>query len=127
MDTSALPTAVAESLSTNRPELFSFAERLIGHETQNPPGRTVDVAEWLEDALEDSRMSVDRFEVDPEKPNILATLPGQSDRTLCFNRHLDTVAFDESDWSHDPLGERVADRLYGRGATDMKGAVAAVL
>jgi len=55
------------------------------------------------------------------------TLPGASDRTLLYNGHLDTVPFDADVWSFDPLGERVDDRLYGRGATDMKGAVAAML
>jgi succinyl-diaminopimelate desuccinylase len=37
------------------------------------------------------------------------------------------VPFDADAWSYDPLGERVDDRLYGRGATDMKGSVAAML
>lgn len=127
MDTSDLPTPVAEYLSANRAELFEFAEALVGFETQNPPGRTVDVVEWLETALDEPTICIDRFEVDPEKPNLVATLPGVTDHTLCFNGHLDTVPFDEGDWSHDPLGERDGDRIYGRGATDMKGAVAAMV
>jgi len=72
-------------------------------------------------------LSVERFDVDPEKPNLVATLAGRTDRTPCSNGHLDTVPFDGSDWSYDPLGERDGERLYGRGATDMKGAVAAML
>lgn len=127
MDTSNLPTAAAEYLTDNRSELFEFTETLVGYNTQNPPGRTVDVVEWLENTLDEPTLSVERFEVDPEKPNLIATLPGRSDRTLCFNGHLDTVPFDESGWSYDPLGERDGDRIYGRGTTDMKGAVAAML
>jgi succinyl-diaminopimelate desuccinylase len=127
VNTSTLPTAVAEYLTTHREELFEFTETLVGYETQNPPGRTIDVVEWLEDTLEDPSLSVDRFEVDPEKPNLVATLAGRTDRTLCFNGHLDTVPFDESEWSYDPLGERARERIYGRGATDMKGAVAAMV
>ena len=127
MDTSDLPTPVAEYLSANRTELFEFTETLVGYETQNPPGRTIDVVEWLEDTLEEPSLSVERFEVDPEKPNLVATLPGRTDRTLCFNGHLDTVPFDENDRSDDPLGERDGDRIYGRGTTDMKGAVAAMV
>jgi succinyl-diaminopimelate desuccinylase len=127
MDTPALPAAVDEYLSDNRSELFEFTERLVGFETQNPPGGTVAVVDWLESTLADGGIDLDRIAVDPEKPNLLATLSGESDRTLCFNGHLDTVRFDESDWSYDPLGERVDDRIYGRGATDMKGAVAAML
>lgn len=127
MDTSDLPTAVAEYLSANHTELFEFTETLVGYDTQNPPGRTVDIVEWLDNTLDEPAMSVERFEVDPEKPNLIATLTGRADCTLCFNGHLDTVPFDESDWSYDPLGERDDERIYGRGATDMKGAVAAML
>src|SRR6056297_1496912 len=119
MDTSDLPTPVAGYLSANRVELFEFTETLVGYETQNPPGRTVDVVEWLEDTLEEPSLSVERFEVDPEKPNLVATLSGRTDRTLCFNGHLDTVPFDGSDWAYAPLGERDDERIYGRGATDM--------
>lgn len=46
---------------------------------------------------------------------------------MCFIGYLDTVPFDESDCSQSPLGERDGDRIYGRGTTDMKGAVAVML
>jgi len=127
MNTNELPTPVAEYLSTNRDELFEITETLVSHDTQNPPGRTADIVEWLETTLDEPAVSVERFEVDPEKPNLIATLPGPTDHTLCFNGHLDTVPFDESDWSYDPLGERDDERIYGRGTTDMKGAVAAMV
>jgi succinyl-diaminopimelate desuccinylase len=127
MDTSTLPAAVAEYLAANRTELFDITETLVGHDTQNPPGRTVDIVEWLETTLDETALAVERCAVDPEKPNLIVTLPGRTDRTLCFNGHLDTVPFDESDWAYDPLGERDGDRIYGRGATDMKGAVAAIV
>jgi succinyl-diaminopimelate desuccinylase len=127
MDTSDLPTGVAEYLSENRTELFELTEVLVGYDTQNPPGGTIDIVDWLETMLDKPVLSVERFEVDPEKPNLIVTLDGDSDRTLCFNGHLDTVPFDGSDWAYDPLGEWDGDRLYGRGTTDMKGAVAAMV
>jgi succinyl-diaminopimelate desuccinylase len=127
MNATELPAPVAEYLSSNREELFGFTETLLGHDTRNPPGRTVAIVEWLEGVLEEPPLAVERREVDPEKPNLIATLPGRADRTLCFNGHLDTVPFDESDWAYDPLGERHDERIYGRGATDMKGAVAAMV
>ena len=127
MNTDPLPDAVASYLAENRSELHEFTEQLVGFDTQNPPGGTTRVVDWLESTLDADSLTVERVAVDPEKPNLVATLPGASDRTLCLNGHLDTVPFDESDWERDPLGERVEDRIYGRGTTDMKGPVAAMV
>ncbi len=47
---------------------------------------------------------------------------------ILFDGHIDTVPVpDPSVWTHDPFGAEIADgRVYGRGASDMKGAVAAM-
>ena len=124
---SRLPEGVESSLEANRAVLVSAAETLIGHDTANPPGHTATAASWVASRLADGGVEVERIAVDPEKPNLVATVPGTSDRTLCFVGHLDTVPFDAAEWSRDPLGERDGDRLYGRGASDMKGAVAAMI
>ncbi|OIQ09894.1 succinyl-diaminopimelate desuccinylase [Moorella thermoacetica] len=47
---------------------------------------------------------------------------------LLFDGHMDTVAATGEGWRHDPIGGEVQDgRLYGRGASDMKGALAAMV
>lgn len=50
-------------------------------------------------------------------------------RKLLFNAHMDTVAVtDAADWRHDPFAGAIEDGwLYGRGAVDMKGALAAMV
>ena len=120
------PEPVERFPADNRADLVETAEVLLGHDTANPPGHTATAASWIASRLEGAGVDVERIAVDPEKPNLVATLPGVADRTLCFVGHLDTVPFDASEWSRDPLGERDGGRLYGRGATDMKGAVAAM-
>ena len=139
MNTDRLPPAVADYFVDNRGELFDFVETLVGFDTQNPPGCTAELVAWLESTLDRPGIDVERFAVDPEKPNLLATVEGAGDRTLCFNGHVDTIPFDARDWSYDPLGEWVAatdadpdtegdgDLFYGRGTTDMKGPVAAMV
>jgi acetylornithine deacetylase len=64
------------------------------------------------------------------RPNILATMKGAGGgRSLLLNGHTDTVPPGPADaWSHDPYDATVADdRLYGRGASDMKSGVAAMV
>lgn len=100
---------------------------LLEHDTQNPPGRTGEIVGWIEDRVEDWGLETDRVVSEPAKPNLVATLPGERDTTLVFNGHLDTVPFQPGRWDRDPLGQRVGDRIYGRGATDMKGPVASLL
>lgn len=114
-------------VSARQSELVALTLDLISFDTSNPPGNTHELVDFIETRLESMGVATERFAVDPAKPNLLATVPGESDRTLLFNGHLDTVPYDADEWSRDPLGEHVDDRIYGRGATDMKGAVAAML
>ena len=80
------------------------------------------VAEW-------SRAAGLRVEVDevlPGRPNVLVTAPGTGGgRTLLLNGHLDTVGV--TGMERPVRRGRREGRLYGRGAYDMKGALAAAL
>ncbi|KAB1191206.1 MULTISPECIES: M20 family metallopeptidase [Haloferax] len=120
-------TPVVTYLRDHREDIVDLALTLLGHDTQNPPGDTRDVVTWVESFFSDLGLETERVVSDPNKPNIVATLSGKSDRVLLLQGHLDTVPFDEEEWTYDPLGERDGDRIYGRGATDMKGAVASML
>ncbi len=62
------------------------------------------------------------------RPNVVATLHGSGGgRSLILNGHIDTMPVtDRESWTFDPFGADVSGgRLYGRGATDMKGGLAA--
>jgi succinyl-diaminopimelate desuccinylase len=54
---------------------------------------------------------------------------GGTGRTVMLNGHIDTVPLgDEREWAHPPLSGALADgRLWGRGACDMKGALACMV
>jgi acetylornithine deacetylase len=60
---------------------------------------------------------------------LVGTLAGGSGRSLLLNGHVDVVsATPEERWTRPPFGAEVDDgRLYGRGACDMKGGIAAML
>ncbi|MDB2282301.1 M20 family metallopeptidase [Halorubrum ezzemoulense] len=119
--------APAEYVRAHREELVSLALDLLAVDTSNPPGNTREIVAAIERFLDPFPVEVERFAVDPAKPNLLVRVDGASDRTLLYNGHLDTVPFDADAWTRDPLGERADGRVYGRGATDMKGAVASLL
>ena len=119
--------APAEYVRANREELVSLALDLLAVDTSNPPGDTREIVAAIERFLDPLPVDVERVAVDPAKPNLLVRFPGDADRTLLYNGHLDTVPFDETEWTRDPLGERADGRVYGRGATDMKGAAASLL
>ncbi len=61
------------------------------------------------------------------RPNVVGVWPAaaQGGRSLVLNGHVDVVSPEPiSHWSHDPWGaEVVGDRMYGRGACDMKAGV----
>jgi putative selenium metabolism hydrolase len=66
--------------------------------------------------------------------SVIAVVPGRSRRTLVLDGHLDTVAARDVDaWRYGPFDGTVAEaedgsrRLYGRGASDMKGSLAAMI
>ena len=64
------------------------------------------------------------------RPQLIARIPGRGDgRSLLFNGHIDVVSAEPRDaWSNDPFAPAVRDgRLYGRGACDMKGGIAAMV
>lgn len=61
--------------------------------------------------------------------NIIGCIKGKRPgKRLLFDGHMDTVPVqDESKWKHRPFDAEICDgRIYGRGSTDMKGAVAAM-
>lgn len=120
----ATPT---EYVTQNERQVEGLVLELLGFDTQNPPGKTTEVIDWVDAYFDALGIETERVVAEQDKPNLLATLPGTTDDTLLYAGHLDTVPFDPTAWQYDPLGERVGDRIYGRGATDMKGAVASML
>ena len=59
------------------------------------------------------------------KANLLATLGPDRDGGYVLSGHSDVVPVDGQDWSSDPFNAEIrGDKLYGRGACDMKGFIA---
>jgi len=110
-----------------RTEVTELLQELIRVDTTNPPGNETAAAELLRDYLEDSGVECELYARIPERANLVARLPGTGDGpTLLFLSHTDVVLADAAEWSADPFGGELRDgEVWGRGALDMKGQVAA--
>jgi len=89
------------------------------------PGES-QAAEVAARALHAAGLDVVRPEVAPGRPNVIGVLDGrESGPTVMFCGHLDTVGVEGMT---DPFVPRIENnRLYGRGAQDMKGGIAAMI
>jgi acetylornithine deacetylase/succinyl-diaminopimelate desuccinylase-like protein len=101
---------------------------LLRFDTSNPPGGERECIEWIRGLLEGLGCEVTLLASDPERPNLIARLPGEgASPPLLLQGHVDVVAA-RGEWAHPPFGGEVHDGfVWGRGALDMKGGVAMML
>ncbi len=117
--------------TTDRTDLdraVDWACRLIRHPTISSASNLALIAE-VEDALTAFGFRCRRFpNAEGTKANLLAGIGPDAPGGIVFSGHTDVVPVAGQDWSHDPFDPRIADgRLYGRGASDMKGFLGVVL
>ena len=104
---------------------------LVSIDSVNPalvPGGAgeAEIARFVGGWLQQRGLEVDISEAEPGRPNVVARARGRGGgRTLLLYAHMDTVGVEGMT---DPLTPRVdGDRLYGRGAYDMKAGLAAIM
>jgi acetylornithine deacetylase/succinyl-diaminopimelate desuccinylase-like protein len=108
-------------------ETIELLQALIRLDTVNPPGNESLAAELLRDYLAESGVEADLIAREPGRANLVARLPGRGDGPrLTLLSHTDTVLADPAEWQLDPWSAELRDEeVWGRGALDMKGQVAA--
>jgi succinyl-diaminopimelate desuccinylase len=94
-----------------------------------PDGNEAAVANHVERWLAKEGFDVVTDAVAPGRPNVLAWLGPEGGRTLLLEGHTDVVTEgDPAAWTHPPFGGDLdAGRIWGRGAADMKGGLAAAM
>jgi acetylornithine deacetylase len=142
---------VCEAIETGRDELVGLAGALIAFDTTardvgDPSRDEAPLQEYLAGRLGAAGASVEVWEPDADamagkplvppglsfegRPQLIATLKGRgAGRSLVFNGHIDVVSAEpRSAWASDPFLPAVRNGLlYGRGACDMKGGIAAMV
>jgi acetylornithine deacetylase/succinyl-diaminopimelate desuccinylase-like protein len=118
--------AVSPDALQDRPA--EILQRLIRFDTTNPPGNEGECIEWIRGLLEELGCEVRILAHDPERPNLIARIPGRGEAApLLLQGHVDVVAA-RGQWRHPPFGGELHDGyVWGRGALDMKGGVAMML
>lgn len=109
-----------------RNEVSELLSELIRLDTVNPPGNETRAAELLREYLEDAGVRCQLYARVPERANLVARIPGSGGPRLLLLSHTDTVLADAAEWTFDPWsGALEGGEIWGRGALDMKGQVAA--
>ena len=108
--------------------LVKTTRELIAFRSVNPPGNEGEIGRYVADVMEEACMEVEFQSVHPGRLNVLGRLGNRGlGPCLLLNGHMDVVPPGEG-WSSEPFDAVVrGGRVYGRGAADMKGGLAAML
>jgi succinyl-diaminopimelate desuccinylase len=118
---------MTDNESLDLPRMIDGLARLVAFDTQNPPGRELEAAQWLKSAMAGMGLAVDTTDIMPGRTNVVGVLANGPGPTFAFNTHIDVVPAG-SGWTSDPFVLRESGgRLYGRGACDAKGPMTAML
>jgi len=119
------------SIAIDRGYLVSTLTDLVRINSVNPtlvPGGAgeAEIGEYVASALARMGLDVRKVEPEPGRPSVVGVLAGaRKGRSLMLNAHYDTVGVDGMP---EPFSAAIRDgKLYGRGAYDMKGSLAACM
>jgi putative selenium metabolism hydrolase len=110
---------------TDRAACIAFLRDLV--RIPSPSSQEGALAQRLAEEMEKAKFAEVRID---RVGNVIGRVGvGPPDRLLLFNGHMDHVGIsDPTAWKHDPFGAEIEDGiLFGRGAVDMKGALAAMI
>jgi acetylornithine deacetylase/succinyl-diaminopimelate desuccinylase-like protein len=126
---SSLPAGDTSAIAK---EAEGWLADLIKINTSNPPGNEQIAAMYILGILAKEGIKAEVLDMAPGRSALVARLRSAAmadpSKALLLVAHLDTVPVDKSRWSVDPFGAVIKDGyLYGRGAIDDKGMLAANL
>jgi acetylornithine deacetylase/succinyl-diaminopimelate desuccinylase-like protein len=110
-------------------ETVSRLQAIIRFDTTNPPGNELPLALFLDGALREEGIETTLFKPEENRAVLVGRLRGNgTKRPVILLAHMDVVGVERTRWSVDPFAGEIKDGyLYGRGAIDDKGMLAANL
>ncbi len=115
--------------SIDERELVRVCADLVRFNTSNPPGNEAAAVQYVADYLEPLGFEFQYLEHGEGRRSVIARRKGSGGVPgLVFNGHLDVVPVGGQEWTHPPFAGETADgKVWGRGSTDMKGGLAAMM
>ncbi len=126
----ALATPHGLKLVNNVVDPVALTQALVRLDSVNPPGNEVACAKLVGGILADAGFDVHYSAMASDRACVVAVRRNPADPQPClaFTGHLDTVPLGTAPWAFDPFGGQIeGGRLYGRGSSDMKSGVAAMV
>jgi len=114
--------------NTEKKELKDLLQGLIQIKSVNPPGNENQIANFIKKFLLENNIHSELVPLEEDRSSVVAKIEGEEERNITLCGHLDTVRVKEEDWTK-PVFEGLIEneKMYGIGASDMKGGVAAIL
>ena len=108
-------------------DTLTILERLIAFNTVSA-NSNLDMIDYIEEFLRERGFAMKRLTDPTGRKAGLYAHRGPAGNGIMLSAHTDVVPTEGQDWTRDPFRlTREGDRLYGRGTTDMKGYLAAML
>lgn len=110
-------------------DVISLTKKLLSFNTINPPGNEKELAMFVGELLEKNGFQTEYFSFDKNRLHIIAEKGLSALKPpIVLSGHFDTVPLGVKKWSVDPFAGEIKDnRIWGRGSSDMKGGLAAMI
>lgn len=121
--------STAPSQRSSSFDTVKFLSKIIQTPSCDPPGGELEVARLVHQAMLGLGIESTLDEFEPGRANVLGRVRGAGRRkSFIYSSHMDTLPPGTEGWTRDPFSGAIENgRIYGRGTTDMKCALASMI
>lgn len=124
-----LKDRLIQEVEDNKDDLIDFCSRLIQIPSENPPGDSTEITQFIDDYLKNVGAETTWHESTDKMYNLISSIGQGNGKHLIYCGHSDVVPTGDHDkWDFNPTSGEVVDGwLLGRGASDMKAGLGGII